>query len=74
MRTGQQFYARLRGFNLRGLFRTPFLRVRRLDRVVELSHWGNIAIEETIEVEHVGAQLKVNRLVHSCEPMHLLTI
>lgn len=36
----------------------PFLRVTRLERVIEVSHWGNIAVEETIDVVHVGAKLK----------------
>ncbi|CAH0724571.1 unnamed protein product, partial [Brenthis ino] len=37
---------------------SPFLTVTRLERLIEVSHWGNIAIEETIEVEHTGAKLK----------------
>merc|ERR1712112_441741 len=36
----------------------PMLVVTRLERVIELSMWGNIAIEETIDVAHKGAQLK----------------
>ncbi|KAG7165132.1 Dolichyl-diphosphooligosaccharide--protein glycosyltransferase subunit 1-like [Homarus americanus] len=36
----------------------PFLTVSRLERVIEVSHWGNIAIEETIDVLHTGAKLK----------------
>jgi len=36
----------------------PFLSVTRLERVIELSHWGNIAIEETMDVLHTGAKLK----------------
>ena len=28
-------------------------------RVIELSMWGNIAVEETVDVRHNGAQLKV---------------
>ncbi|XP_033209967.1 dolichyl-diphosphooligosaccharide--protein glycosyltransferase subunit 1 [Belonocnema kinseyi] len=35
-----------------------FLTVTRLERVIELSHWGNIAVEETIELLHAGALLK----------------
>jgi oligosaccharyltransferase complex subunit alpha (ribophorin I) len=35
-----------------------FLVVTRLERVLELSMWGNIAIEETIDVRHNGAKLK----------------
>lgn len=37
---------------------TPFLAVTELDRLVELSHWGNIAVEETVDIRHTGAQLK----------------
>ena len=36
----------------------PFLTVTRLERVIELSHWGNIAVEETFDVRHSGAKLK----------------
>lgn len=36
----------------------PFLVVSKMERVVELSMWGNIAIEETIDVKHNGAILK----------------
>ena len=27
-------------------------------RVIEVSHWGNIAVEETIDIYHSGAKLK----------------
>lgn len=37
---------------------SPFLTVTRVERLIEVSHWGNIAIEEIIEVEHTGAKLK----------------
>lgn len=37
---------------------SPFLTVTRLERVIEVSHWGNIAVEETIDVLHTGASLK----------------
>lgn len=29
-----------------------------MERTIELSHWGNIAIEETIDMVHSGASLK----------------
>ncbi len=35
-----------------------FLVVTRMERAIELSMWGNIAIEETIDVRHNGAKLK----------------
>lgn len=37
---------------------SPFLTVTRIERLIEVSHWGNIAIEEVIEIEHTGAKLK----------------
>lgn len=37
---------------------SPFLTVTSLTRVVEVSHWGNIAVEETLDIRHTGAQLK----------------
>jgi oligosaccharyltransferase complex subunit alpha (ribophorin I) len=37
---------------------TPFLSVTEMDRLIEVSHWGNIAVEETIDVRHTGALLK----------------
>ena len=36
----------------------PMLVVTRLQRVLEISMWGNIAVEETIDVRHDGATLK----------------
>lgn len=35
-----------------------FLTVTRLERTVEISHWGNIAIEEHVDLLHTGALLK----------------
>jgi len=37
---------------------TPFLTVTGMDRVIEVSHWGNIAVEEHIDIMHTGAKLK----------------
>ena len=37
---------------------SPFLVVDRLERVVEISHWGNIAVEESLQMTHTGALLK----------------
>lgn len=34
---------------------SPFLAVKRLNRWIEVSHWGNVAIEEALEVVHHGA-------------------
>lgn len=36
---------------------SPFLTVSKLTRTIEVSHWGNIAVEETIDMYHSGAQL-----------------
>lgn len=35
----------------------PFLTITRLERWIEVSHWGNIAVEETIDITHTGAKL-----------------
>lgn len=37
---------------------TPFLTVSHMTRVIEVSHWGNIAVEETYDLIHSGAILK----------------
>merc|ERR1711928_71505 len=37
---------------------SPFLSVAPLVRHIEVSHWGNIAVEETIDMYHTGAKLK----------------
>jgi len=36
----------------------PFLSITRLERLIEVSHWGNIAVEETIDILHTGAKLR----------------
>ncbi|CAF1292222.1 unnamed protein product [Adineta steineri] len=35
-----------------------FLTVSNIKRWIEVSHWGNIAVEETIDIYHSGAKLK----------------
>ncbi|XP_072238812.1 dolichyl-diphosphooligosaccharide--protein glycosyltransferase subunit 1 [Leuresthes tenuis] len=37
---------------------TPFLTISSITRTIEVSHWGNIAVEETIDLRHTGATLK----------------
>ncbi|XP_059148604.1 dolichyl-diphosphooligosaccharide--protein glycosyltransferase subunit 1-like [Physella acuta] len=37
---------------------SPFLSVTTMERIVEVSHWGNIAVEEHIDMRHSGATLK----------------
>lgn len=37
---------------------SPFLAVTHLTRTIEISHWGNIAVEETVDLRHIGALLK----------------
>uniref|UniRef100_A0A672Q7A4 Dolichyl-diphosphooligosaccharide--protein glycosyltransferase subunit 1 n=1 Tax=Sinocyclocheilus grahami TaxID=75366 RepID=A0A672Q7A4_SINGR len=37
---------------------TPFLTISSVTRTIEVSHWGNIAVEETIDLRHTGAYLK----------------
>lgn len=37
---------------------SPFLKVTKLTRTIELSHWGNVAVTEVIDLVHHGAKLK----------------
>ncbi|KAH8400493.1 hypothetical protein KR222_001760, partial [Zaprionus bogoriensis] len=37
---------------------SPFLTVNSLERIIEVSHWGNIAVKESIQMTHTGAKLK----------------
>jgi oligosaccharyltransferase complex subunit alpha (ribophorin I) len=37
---------------------SPFLTVTKMVRTIEVSHWGNIAVEEHIDLLHTGAKLK----------------
>lgn len=37
---------------------SPFLTITSMTRVIEVSHWGNIAVEETVDLKHTGANLK----------------
>lgn len=37
---------------------SPFLAVTRLTRHIEVSHWGAISVEETVDVRHTGARLR----------------
>ena len=32
----------------------PFIRVLDLQRIIEVSHWGNIAVEEHVHIKHCG--------------------
>jgi len=36
----------------------PFVTITSMERILEISHWGNIAVEETIDMLHTGAKLK----------------
>ncbi|KAJ8688620.1 hypothetical protein QAD02_024415 [Eretmocerus hayati] len=47
-----------------------FLTVTRLERALEISHWGNIAVEEHIDLLHSGALLKgsFSRYEYAREP------
>ncbi|GAB6022985.1 hypothetical protein CHUAL_007080 [Chamberlinius hualienensis] len=36
----------------------PFLVINKLERLIEVSHWGNIAVEEVVQISHNGAKLK----------------
>ncbi|XP_069045762.1 dolichyl-diphosphooligosaccharide--protein glycosyltransferase subunit 1 [Lepisosteus oculatus] len=37
---------------------SPFLTISSLTRTIEVSHWGNIAVEETVDLRHTGATLR----------------
>nr|XP_016945377.1 dolichyl-diphosphooligosaccharide--protein glycosyltransferase subunit 1 [Drosophila suzukii] len=37
---------------------SPFVTVNYLERTLEISHWGNIAVQESIQMTHTGAKLK----------------
>uniref|UniRef100_A0AC11ESK3 Ribophorin I n=1 Tax=Ovis aries TaxID=9940 RepID=A0AC11ESK3_SHEEP len=37
---------------------SPFLTITSMTRVIEVSHWGNIAVEENVDLKHSGAVLK----------------
>lgn len=37
---------------------TPFLKATKLIRTIELSHWGNVAVTDVIDLVHHGAKLK----------------
>uniref|UniRef100_A0A8C6FZH7 Dolichyl-diphosphooligosaccharide--protein glycosyltransferase subunit 1 n=1 Tax=Moschus moschiferus TaxID=68415 RepID=A0A8C6FZH7_MOSMO len=37
---------------------SPFLTISSMTRVIEVSHWGNIAVEESVDLKHTGAALK----------------
>lgn len=41
---------------------SPFVVATNVERLIEVSHWGNIAIEEKIALVHKGAELKVKLL------------
>ena len=32
----------------------PFIGVVSLERIIEVSHWGNIAVEEHVHIKHLG--------------------
>jgi len=36
----------------------PFIGAISLERIIEVSHWGNIAVEEHVHIRHLGATLK----------------
>ena len=57
----------------------PKMQVLGMTRTVEVSHWGNVAVEETYHMKHVGAELKVQRLktrcfLHEANQIHVIII
>jgi len=51
---------------------SPFLIVNDMLRWIEVSHWGNVAVEETYHMTHMGAQLKghFSRYDYQRSPAH----
>uniref|UniRef100_A0A1I7W677 Dolichyl-diphosphooligosaccharide--protein glycosyltransferase subunit 1 n=1 Tax=Heterorhabditis bacteriophora TaxID=37862 RepID=A0A1I7W677_HETBA len=45
----------------------PFVVATTVERRIEISHWGNIAVEDYIELVHKGAQLKVFYCYFQCQ-------
>ena len=46
----------------------PFAEAEVLDREVEVSHWGNVAVEERYSIRHVGAKQRVRPcLLRACQ-------
>ena len=43
---------------------SPFIVVAELERVIEVSHWGNIAVEEHIHIKHIGECVYCVRGLH----------
>ncbi len=37
----------------------PFLAVAELLRIIEVSHWGNVAVEEHLHIRHIGEMMIV---------------
>ena len=37
----------------------PFIGVVSLERIIEVSHWGNIAVEEHVHIKHIGVCVSV---------------
>ena len=37
----------------------PFIGVVALERIIEVSHWGNIAVEEHVHIKHIGVCVSV---------------
>uniref|UniRef100_A0A915B6B2 Dolichyl-diphosphooligosaccharide--protein glycosyltransferase subunit 1 n=1 Tax=Parascaris univalens TaxID=6257 RepID=A0A915B6B2_PARUN len=48
---------------------SPFVVVTNLERTIEISHWGNIAVEEFVKIVHKGAELTgpFSRLDHQLD-------
>ena len=38
----------------------PYIVVAELERVIEVSHWGNIAIEEHVHILHEGEEIRIS--------------
>ena len=48
------------------------IQVLGMKRTIEVSHWGNIAVEETYHMKHVGAELQVTIFIPNLICMWIL--
>lgn len=48
-------------FTVHAMNNKPFARITSAIREVEVSHWGNVAIEEIYELVHAGAAISEDR-------------
>lgn len=52
---------------------SPFLDALELTREIEVSHWGNVYVEEWYTVKHMGAQHKVSSYCSSTSVIYIIS-